>query len=321
MSYVSDSSEKKKSAAQTSRIAAPAHAEWGARRRPSLLVVKGTAADLGRHVPCEEAVTIGRDPNVELPLHDGSISREHCRVEPDPRLGGCVLVDLGSTNGTSLNRSRVRKPVALEAGDKIFLGVSVIKFAYVDAIELDYHARLEDMAATDPVTGLTSRQRYEALFDVASQEAADASRPLAVMVMDVDNLKPINDTYGHEMGAFVIAETAHIIRAHIENRGVLSRFGGDEIVGCFPEMGKDAAARLAESVRATVEDSILTREGIEIRPTISIGVAAYPDDASDPRSLFEVADSALYRAKRLGKNRVAPAASADRVPGDDEPNR
>lgn len=303
----SESKPPATSKSRTVRIRTPASAGLPNDARPSLLVVQGAEPDLGRIVPCEEPVVIGRDARAGIPLHDVSISREHCRVEPDTDTGGCTLVDLGSTNGTRLNRHAVRGRVALEHGDKIFLGVTVVRFAYVDDVELDYYARLEDMASTDPVTGLFSRRRYEALYDIASQEAVENGESLAVMVVDVDGLKSINDTHGHEMGAFTIAETARVLRGELEKRGILARFGGDELVGCFPGVGKDAALSLAEAARAEIEESVFTRGAIRTSPTISIGVAAYPGDADEPSKLFEAADRALYRAKREGRNRIAAA--------------
>jgi two-component system, cell cycle response regulator len=293
----------------TLRVDPSSRPAFGEKRLASLLVVQGAEVDLGRHVSCEDPVVIGRDPGVGLPLTDGSISREHCRVEHDARRGCYVLVDLGSTNGTSVNGTRVVDRVALTQSDKIFLGASVIRFGFVDAVELEYHARLEEMARTDPLTGLLSRRQYEAVFQVIADEAVEAGTTLAVMVFDLDGLKPINDTHGHEMGAFAIAETGRVLRDELEELGVLSRIGGDELIGCFAGRSKDESLALAERARARVEAHSYCRVGIEVHPTISIGVACFPDDTGDPGQLFELADRALYQAKRAGKNRVVAASS------------
>jgi two-component system, cell cycle response regulator len=299
------------STSTTQTVRVMPHSAHGQRRLASLLVVQGADIDLGRHVPCEEPVVIGRDPGVGLPLNDGSISREHCRVEPDAVSGGCILVDLGSTNGTHVNGTKVRGRIALRQGDKIFLGVSVIRFGYVDAVDLEYHARLEEMARTDPLTGLFSRRQYESIFQMLGREAVESELPLSVMVFDLDGLKAINDTHGHEMGAWAIAETGRVIRAELEDHGMLSRFGGDELVGCFPGLAKREAAALAEGARVRMQGHEFIRDGVQVHPTISIGVATYPDDATAPEALFEAADRALYEAKRGGKNRVVAAPQVD----------
>src|SRR5262249_42389356 len=96
-----------------------------------LLVVQGAEVDLGTQVLCDEPVTIGRDADIELPLRDGSISRRHCRVTRADD-GSYLLSDLGSTNGTRLNGTRIKAPVALADGDKIFLGSTIVKFGYAD---------------------------------------------------------------------------------------------------------------------------------------------------------------------------------------------
>src|SRR5262249_29026756 len=163
-----------------------------AERFAMLLVVQGAEVDLGTQVPCDEPVTIGRDADIELPLRDGSISRRHCRVERGAD-GSYVLADLGSTNGTRLNGSRVQAPTPLSDGDKIYLGATIVKFGYADELDAQYHARLETMAATDALTGLLSSRKFDAAFAHAVADARETGAPLAVLVMDMDGLKQIND--------------------------------------------------------------------------------------------------------------------------------
>src|SRR5688572_11306289 len=214
------------------------------RRFAAWLVVQGAEADLGPHVLCDRPVTLGRDPDVELPLRDGSISRKHCRVERDQESGRYVLHDLGSTNGTRVNGTRVGDKVPLAEGDKIFLGASVVKFGYADGFDVEYQAKLETLVNADALTGLLAKRKFDAAFQNAVHLARQAGSPLSVLVMDMDGLKLINDTYGHDMGGFAITETASLIRGVIRPHGESCRFGGDEFISYLVGHDKGAATAL-----------------------------------------------------------------------------
>lgn len=277
----------------------------------SLLVVQGAEVDLGRHMLCDRPITIGRDARVDLSLSDGSISRAHCSVERDRETDRYMLVDLGSTNGTLVNGTRVRDRVPLQVGDKIFLGASVLRFSYADELDLEYHNRLEEMVSTDPLTGMSTKRQYDAIYSAMVERARAEDTVLTVMVMDMDGLKQINDTHGHDMGGFAIAEVATIIRRLLGARGHLCRFGGDEFVGCLPGVDHDEAIALAEQVRTGVDTHPFVKNGINVHPTISIGVATFPRDVMDPKDLFVAADRAMYTAKRSGKNAVCAVPAED----------
>lgn len=283
-------------------------------RSAALLVVQGAESDLGLHVVCDRAIHIGRDTEVELPLRDGSISRRHCVVEQDEPTSRYVLKDLGSTNGTRVNGARVEDSIVLTEGDKIFLGASVVKFSYVDGFDVRYQNTLEQWVSTDALTGLLTLRKFEAAFHFAVQKARSEGSSLAVLVMDMDGLKKINDTHGHEHGGFAITETASLIRGVLDDKGECCRFGGDEFIAFLPGRNADAAAVLAERIRDAVAHHAYVKDGIQVAPTISIGVASFPDDGESQDELFRAADRALYKAKGAGKNRVARASTAPAVP-------
>ncbi len=277
------------------------------RRRGSLVIVQGAEADLGIHVICDRPIVMGRDPEVELPLRDGSASRRHCQVERDEENGSYILRDLGSTNGTHVNGKRVDGSVQLSEGDKIFLGSSIVKFTYTDELDVEYMARLDNMVSTDALTGLLSRRKFDAAFHAAAETARADGAPLAVLVMDMDGLKKVNDTYGHEMGGYCIIQMAQAMRDVLGSHGEICRYGGDEFVSFLPGSDKASARRLAEAVRDAVAKRDFSKDGITVPPTISIGVSALPDDGDSTEDLFAAADRALYRAKAAGKNQVIPA--------------
>ena len=269
-----------------------------------LLVVQGAEMDLGTQVLCDDPVIIGRDTDIELPLRDGSISRRHCRVSRAED-GSYILEDLGSTNGTRLNGQRLQNHATLVEGDKIFLGATIVKFGYSDELDARYHARLETMAATDALTGLLSSRKFDAAFAHAVAEARESGAPLGVIVMDLDGLKQVNDRHGHQMGGYTFISVAQILAPRFAGRGQVCRFGGDEFAAFVPGRDRQATAALAEEIRAAVENHKLERDGVCVRVTLSVGVAAHPDDGTTADELFRAADQALYRAKALGKNRVS----------------
>jgi two-component system, cell cycle response regulator len=275
------------------------------KRFAALTVLQGAEVDLGAQVVCEGAVTIGRDSDIELPLRDGSISRRHCRVERDASHDRYVLVDLGSTNGTRVNGARIGEPVALADGDKIFLGATVVKFGFADELDARYHAWLESLAATDPLTGLLSTRKFDAAFRVALEEARDGRAPLAVLVMDLDGLKQVNDVHGHQMGGYILAEVARVLRGVLGGRGELCRFGGDEFVAYLPGLDRAEGRVAAERARQAVAEHPFSHEGVSLSTTISIGVAAFPGDGDSADELFRAGDRALYRAKGGGRNAVS----------------
>lgn len=274
------------------------------RRFAALTVVQGAEVDLGAQVVCDRPVTIGRDADLELPLRDGSISRRHCRVEPGGEPVRYLLHDLGSTNGTRLNGTRIGEPVPLVDGDKIFLGATVVKFGFVDELDARYQAWLESLAATDALTGLLSTRKFDAAFRLAVEEARDAGAKLAVLVMDLDGLKQINDAHGHAMGGFVLAEVAGVLRTSLGGRGELCRFGGDEFMSYLPGHDHAEAVAIAEEARRAVAAHPFKSEGVTLATTISIGVATFPEGGGSADELFRAADRALYRAKAAGRNRV-----------------
>jgi two-component system, cell cycle response regulator len=122
--------------------------------------------------------------------------------------------------------------------------------------------------------------------------------------MDLDGVKAINDAHGHLFGAYVIGEAGHLIGKLLEGRGIGTRFGGDEFVAALPGHGLARAAAVGEEILQRVRTHRFERQGVVLQPGISLGVAAYPQSASDAQSLFQRADEAMYRAKQGGRNRL-----------------
>jgi diguanylate cyclase (GGDEF)-like protein len=145
--------------------------------------------------------------------------------------------------------------------------------------------------------------------------------PFCVLMMDIDYFKNVNDTYGHLAGSETLEEVGAVIKKSLRAGDVGARFGGEEFAAFLLDADYAQAMIAAERVRSAIEKHefpAARRSGTEPVPThritISIGVAAFPDDGRDPIQLVEMADSALYRAKRNGRNQVCPyrpAATAE----------
>src|SRR5262245_45908732 len=274
------------------------------RKQAALVVLQGSESEIGTHVMLDRSVTIGRDPKTELPLQDEGISRRHCRIFFDKEKNAFFIEDLRSTNGTLLNGKRLQATKRLEAGDRVFLGACVVKFTYSDALEVGYHAQMDVLVGTDDLTGLIAKRRFDAAYVRAVDEARRVRAPLAVMMLDLDGLKQINDTHGHPVGAHTIAEAGKLIGQVVSPHGAACRFGGDEFAAFLPGLGKRDGARVGESIRACVAGHRFEKDGVVVRPTISIGVSAYPEDGATAELLLRHADEALYRAKNSGRDRV-----------------
>jgi two-component system, cell cycle response regulator len=269
--------------------------------RPVLVVISGDENDAGKRVLVEETLLIGRDPQAALVLSDSKVSWHHATLED--RGDSWTVVDLGSTNGVLLDGRRVDE-AGLKPGDTVVLGGTVLRFELQDGLAQAYNQVVERLLNIDDLSGLYVRRKFDAELATLIQTGSQTGKPVVLLVMDLDGIKRINDTHGHLFGAYVIGEAGRLIGEVIGGRGIGCRFGGDEYLAAFAELDAEAGAQIGEEIRRKIAKHPFEREGIRLEPGISIGVAAYPENASDAASLFQRADEALYRAKQAGKNRV-----------------
>ncbi|MFO0745687.1 MAG: GGDEF domain-containing protein [Myxococcota bacterium] len=156
--------------------------------------------------------------------------------------------------------------------------------------------RLRNEALTDPLTGLPNRRSLDALLAAEISRALRSRAPLAVMCIDVDNFKRVNDTWGHQKGDEVLVWVARFLRSQIRGHDIAGRLGGDEFVVVLPGTDKAGADILADRLRATLEQ---LRGGMDHPVGLSVGVAALDLASKDvtPEGLLERADNAMYRQK------------------------
>jgi two-component system cell cycle response regulator len=283
-------------------VASEAMRRVKAPHRPVLVVVSGSEKDVGRRVLVERTLLIGRDPEAALSLSDSRVSWHHATIED--RGDGWALVDLGSTNGIAVNEQKVDEKV-LAPNDTLVVGSTLVRFELQDGVAQALNQVVERLLNVDDLSGLYVRRKFDTELDSMIDSARRSGGKVALLVMDLDGVKGINDTHGHLFGAYVIGESGKLIGSIIAGRGIGCRFGGDEYLAAFSGFDTDSAAQIGEQIRAAIAAHPFEKDGIPLRPGISIGVASFPDDtAADSRALFQRADEALYRAKQGGKNRV-----------------
>lgn len=167
------------------------------------------------------------------------------------------------------------------------------------------NAHLYAMAMHDGLTGLFVRRYFDARVDEEIARARRYGHPFAIVMIDIDDFKRMNDSHGHLVGDRALREVAAAIRDELRTVDIAARYGGEELALILPRTELVAALGLAERVRARVADCAITLDdGRVVRLTASFGVAAFPDSGADSAaSLVKRADQALYRAKRAGKDR------------------
>ena len=173
----------------------------------------------------------------------------------------------------------------------------------------------QELARVDELTQLYNRRALEVMLDEAAAQATRYGRPLAVLMIDFDHFKDINDRHGHQAGDGVLRDAARLISAGLRTNDKATRYGGEEFCLILPETGPEEACALAERLRGAIERHVFRTvrddgaAGVELRVTASIGVASLGDHADSAERLVRAADRALYEAKAAGRNRVVRAAS------------
>lgn len=179
-------------------------------------------------------------------------------------------------------------------------------------------AATRDLLFVDELTGLFNYRYLRTALEREIKRADRYATQLAVMFLDLDNFKGVNDTYGHMVGSGVLRELGALLKTSVREVDVVIRYGGDEYTILLVESGPEQGLRIGERIRKKIEGNLfMTSEGYDIRLTASIGFACYPDDTTGMQELLNMADQAMYVGKASGKNcvfRVAsPLAGAGRI--------
>lgn len=274
-----------------------------------LIVIQGGIP--GSMVPITSGtLSMGRSDENELILPEPSISRRHAELKVDES-GRVWIVDRLSTNGTFLNGTRLvpMVPMRVHAGNRLRLGSRVIlKYACPDAEEEAFQRSMYERTVRDPLTGLFNRSYFLEQLSVLALRALGRGLGLAVVMLDIDRFKMINDTLGHAGGDAILKQVSAILRSATRVEDLVARFGGEEFAIAIPIATEDHAVERAERIRAALASRRMTFDGKKLRVTASLGVAfAQSCPIHEVDAMIAAADRALYRAKGSGRNRVTRA--------------
>ena len=225
-----------------------------------------------------------------------------------PRKGSYLGIPLTRLDGRILGVLNAHKPAAAGFTDgdtRLFTAV-----AEQVAVAIDHaltFQQTQELMIRDELTNLHNRRYFFERFEREVYRAKRYERTLSVIMIDIDHFKNFNDAYGHLRGDQALKTLARILEACLRKADVVARYGGEEFLVLLPETTKEAAAVVAEKLRARVETVNFNEDAPRLQPaslTITAGIASLPADAEEPLTLLDLADKALYYGKAQGRNRV-----------------
>lgn len=273
--------------------------------RDRALLVRVDSVNAGRLWRIEQGpFGLGRHPDNQGLLDDDGISRFHARVTPQDG-NSYRLEDLNSSNGTFLNGERITS-CDLRNGDTVQLGPRVsFRFSLASEHEEEVLNKLYESSVRDPLTQAYNRQHFSSRMLGELAFAVRHKVELALLLVDLDFFKKINDGYGHLAGDAVLREVTKRIEARLRTEDFLARYGGEEFVVVLRGTPLEGAKLAGERLRKAVSDTPVDFEGVKIPVTISVGCACLGCcKAATVNDLIAIADKRLYKAKTDGRNRV-----------------
>jgi diguanylate cyclase (GGDEF)-like protein len=256
------------------------------------------------------SLRLGESVSGWVAQHRTAVKIDDLGRDPRPRPVGGAPIDAVSAIAVPLiARGRLygvvratKRGIASYSEDEFSLAQTIAAEAALAIAAAHAHEEVRRLAITDELTGLFNARHFRSRLDEEVRRAERYDHELALLVIDSDSLKCVNDRLGHDVGDRLLVDLAGAIRASVRSTDVAARYGGDEFVVMQPETCADAAATTGERIRQAAHGCVG-----ELAVSVSVGVACYPTDACGPDVLFRVADQALYEAKRRGKNVVVRA--------------
>src|SRR4051794_12284971 len=262
-----------------------------------------------------EVARAGDPAAFERALHAAEAAVLDAGQVAEIQLGGASA--LAAPLGATEEGDRVIGVVSVARGDRAFTAGERELFSYltnqasVSVENVDLHETVQRQAVTDELTGLFNHRRFQEVMTAEVERARRYGHELGLIMLDIDNFKKINDTYGHLQGDEVLREVAHVLRQSSREIDEPARYGGEEMAVALPQTDLEGAYQFAERVRGRIEALALPLpdgDGV-MRVTASFGAASLNSAGGiDKDALVASADSALYQAKRAGKNRTERAS-------------
>jgi diguanylate cyclase (GGDEF)-like protein len=264
--------------------------------------------------PMEEITRTGETDAYEKALHAAELAVMDAGTVAEIQIGGvsALAAPLAATEGGD----RVLAIVSVARGDRSFQPQEKELFSYltsqaaVSVENVDLHETVQRQAVTDELTGLFNHRRFQEVMSAEVERARRYDQEMGLIMLDIDNFKQVNDTYGHVQGDMVLREVARVLRQSARDVDEPARYGGEEMAVALPQTDLDGAYRFAERVRLRIEAlelPLLNGDG-SVKVTASFGAASLASaDPQDKAGLVAAADAALYEAKRSGKNRTVKA--------------
>jgi two-component system cell cycle response regulator len=273
-------------------------------RDACLVHIYPTGPDMGRRYPLTDRVlVIGRGDDAGVRIQDGSVSRKHAQIEAVP--AGFAVSDMGSTNGTFVNDATVAHPRLLADGDYVRVGNCLFRYLSGGNVEAHYHEEIYRLTIIDALTQTFNARYFNEFLEREVTRSQRHSRPLSLLLFDVDHFKSFNDSHGHLCGDFVLRELSRRVKEVVRKEDLFARSGGEEFAVVLIESQLPQAIEVAERIRAAVGDTPFAYEGQDLPLTVSVGVACTTGTPPvSPTELIAQADEKLYKAKDGGRNRV-----------------
>jgi diguanylate cyclase (GGDEF)-like protein len=219
-----------------------------------------------------------------------------------PKIGGIVGIGVQADELADSTRALVMDSVL----STLLNVVGSVKAIHKYTKDLEYYA------TRDPLTNLYNQRVFWELLEYEIGRATRHQQRFALLVIDLDNFKSVNDTYGHHVGDQFLQEFAATLRHALRLEDVVARYGGDEFVAILPELAGDEAYAAAERLVAIASEVLaIAPNGGRAKASVSVGMAIYPDHADNKKDLFLLADNMMYKAKAEGKNRAVQPNDAD----------
>jgi two-component system cell cycle response regulator len=302
-----------------------AHREAG-RRRELAAVVARVGHQVAEARSAEEAVERCREAptdvaivDLDLCRHDGDGLLRAIKGDADAFRTAVVLLeraDLDLDAAVAALRRGVQDFIVepVSEGELVARVTAAGRTKVLQEELVEQTRRLETLIFEDPLTGLANRRYILTQLGSFVSGARRHGRALSVAIVDVDRFKEVNDRHGHAAGDAVLVAATGALRSHLRAEDHLGRLGGEEFLGVLPDTDAEAAAAVAERMRAEVAGTVVEHEGARLQVTVSIGMATW--EAGEPSDLLlRRADDALYAAKAAGRDRTlsAPASVARRT--------